>query len=44
MEAKSIEVKLAKTYKSSLANEKKLKDYLYDRYVAPVKQKSSPKL
>lgn len=41
---KHVEVKLAKTYKSSLVNEKKLKDYLYDRYVAPVKQKSSPKL
>lgn len=44
MEVKTIEVKLAKTYKSSLVNEKKLKDYLHERYFSPVKQKSGAKL
>jgi hypothetical protein len=41
---KHVEVKLAKTYKSSLANEKKLKQYLHDRYSAQTKQKHTQKL
>jgi exoribonuclease II len=41
---KHVEVKLAKTYKSSLVNEKKLKDYLYERYFAQTKQNHKPKL
>jgi len=41
---KQVEVKLSKTYKSSLANEKKLKEYLYQRYFSQTKQKGTQKL
>lgn len=41
---KHVEVKLAKTYKSSLANEKKLKAYLNERYFSQTKQKHTQKL
>ncbi len=41
---KHVEVKLAKTYKSSLVNEEKLKDYLQKRYFSGTKQKNSQKL
>jgi hypothetical protein len=41
---KHVEVKLAKTYKSSLVNEKKLKDYLHERYFVQMKQNHKPKL
>ena len=41
---KQVEVKLSKTYKSSLANERKLKEYLHERYFSQMKQKHTPKL
>ena len=39
MEIKTLEVRLSKCYKSSLANEKKLKNYLYEKYFSKTKQK-----
>lgn len=36
-EPKKQSVKLSKVYKSTEANEKKLKDYIYDRYFKSVK-------
>jgi len=44
MEGKKIEIKLSKTYKSSLVNEEKLKTYLKERFYAPPKQNRLKKL
>ena len=36
--AKKIEVKLSKTYKTTIANEKKLKNYINDRHTGNSKE------
>lgn len=36
--AKKIEVKLAKTYKTTVANEKKLKNYIDERFTGSSKE------